>query len=764
MKPQIKTIAASVALACAATSAQAVLERTGPLNDWGFPSWYQDGTGIALEYCNITSQVELDGGHCLLLPGDTTLARDTEPGVEETANGTYFDEHFWWAGEASMDANGARALLVLAAEAAFAADPAPGGQIAFTRIRVRLDPVPVTGEYRFIHPYGEEVAYAEAGERIFITDDVGINCPPGEFHCAGEGRVGPFLLASDTPGGAELPPVGGGAPGKLYIASPDRLGPVTGSPTGNNKFRIVGPEGSNLDGQGNNFIETTDFALMGRVFSGVMPGRVSDVRANYADKDVSGKKVDVFLTAEPTAQARVPGGVQPPAVRPTTSFYDKPCQPIVDAAGNVTGLTAPAGSIERLMKDYQNHRWGQVLPAGGTLPASVCVKDNTGVDLNGNTVPSYQEVAVRDEVTISKAFYDPSTGNLTVEANSSDEKDLTLQLTLQAFGNSYPLTNGAVTVTGVTAPPESVLVQSSRKGSASQRIDTGIDSGSGGGGATAPVAENILATTNEDTVVPITVPGYDTSLTVSIVANPGFGSAVANGGQIDYTPLPNANGADVFSYVLTDATGVSSNIGTVTVNVTPQNDAPAAANDAAVGNAGAAILISPLVNDTDVDGDALHLGATTGAISGPEGAVAEAVVNSATGTITFTADLAGIYTFTYDALDPSGASSTGTVTVTTSPADSLTIDSAELRTGKNRWKIAGTSQVSAPHEVSLYMTNCGVGRPDVLIGTALSDLGAYALDTTAAPNISTCSGNSTQVKAVSSLGGLPVTFTPRIRN
>ena len=33
---------------------------------------------------------------------------------------------------------------------------APGGQVSFTRIRVRLEPVPVSGKYRFIHPYGEE--------------------------------------------------------------------------------------------------------------------------------------------------------------------------------------------------------------------------------------------------------------------------------------------------------------------------------------------------------------------------------------------------------------------------------------------------------------------------------------------------------------------------------------------------------------------------------------------------------------------------------
>ena len=76
--------------------------------------------------------------------------------------------------------------------------------------------------------------------------------------------------------------------GKLYIADPARLGPVTGSPqpdfidsTGatrnHNIFRIEGPAGSNLGGPGIDFIETTDFNLMGRVFTDSIPGRVTVV-------------------------------------------------------------------------------------------------------------------------------------------------------------------------------------------------------------------------------------------------------------------------------------------------------------------------------------------------------------------------------------------------------------------------------------------------------------------------------------------------------
>ena len=169
---RISSIAAAVSIGLLSPGAHAVLERSGP-NDPanGFPRWYQDTSGVSVELCLPQSQAELVDGHCLLLPGDP-------PVVPEVFPSAFFDEHFWWAANARLTpANGGVAELVLALEAAFAADVTPGGQIVFTRIRVKLDPVPATGTYRFIHPYGEESIEAVAGDGIFFTDDVGISCP-----------------------------------------------------------------------------------------------------------------------------------------------------------------------------------------------------------------------------------------------------------------------------------------------------------------------------------------------------------------------------------------------------------------------------------------------------------------------------------------------------------------------------------------------------------------------------------------------------------
>jgi hypothetical protein len=67
-----RAVALAVALATSSFSAQAVLERVGPVNSapsvGGYPSWYQDTTGVALEFCDPTNAAELSGGWCLLLP------------------------------------------------------------------------------------------------------------------------------------------------------------------------------------------------------------------------------------------------------------------------------------------------------------------------------------------------------------------------------------------------------------------------------------------------------------------------------------------------------------------------------------------------------------------------------------------------------------------------------------------------------------------------------------------------------------------------
>ena len=96
----------------------------------GFPSWYQDTTGLALEFCDPLTQSEVNGGWCLLLPGDVT--------IPESFPTNFFVEHFYFDSTASLTpATGGKALLVLALEGAFPGPVVQGAQMVFARIRVK---------------------------------------------------------------------------------------------------------------------------------------------------------------------------------------------------------------------------------------------------------------------------------------------------------------------------------------------------------------------------------------------------------------------------------------------------------------------------------------------------------------------------------------------------------------------------------------------------------------------------------------------------
>jgi hypothetical protein len=686
----------ALALGTMSFSANAVLERVGPINSapsvGNYPAWYQDTTGLALEFCDPQNQAEVDGGWCLLLPADVT--------VPEVFPTNFFDEHFWFAADAVMDtASGSKALLVLAVEAAFVGNVVPGGQIAFSRIRVRLNDVPVTGTYRFIHPYGEEVQQGVAGDRIFFTDDFGINCAPGQFHCAMDSRLGPFLLPSDTPGGAELPPVTGPVAGKLYIADPARSGPVTGSPLPNfidstgasrnhNIFRIEGPPGSGLSvdpatGVLRDYIETTDFTLMGRIYTGTIPGRVDVSRASYTRK-AAGQKLNVFATGSVTTQGRLSAQPRPAPVWPILSFFDAPCASGLDASGNpVPPYSAPGGAIETSMFASDGLYWGQTSPAA--IPSAVCVKDSSARDASGNLVPTFSPRVVTDEVTVTQAAYDASAGTLTVKARSSDETEPPV-LTL-AYGNYRgSLVNGEIVVPNVIAPPDRARVVSSRLGMNDYQVSTDAVNA-------LPVAVADTATTVQGVPLAIAVLANDTdadggSLTVTAVTavTPAIaGTVTNNGSDVTLNSSSLYTGPATFSYTMSDGQGGTATA-QVSVTVIPgQNQPPVANADSASTASGTAVTIDVLANDTDANGDPLSV---IGVTNGVRGTVANNGVNV---TYTPNAGTSGTDVFSYTVADGRGGTASGSVTVNVAAPESLAVSLAEYRAGSLEWRVAGTS-------------------------------------------------------------------------
>ena len=183
----------------------------------------------------------------------------------------------------------------------------------------------------------------------------------------------------------------------------------------------------------------------------------------------------------------------------------------------------------------------------------------------------------------------------------------------------------------------------------------------------APDAGDDAAATDEDTPVSIDVLANDSDidghdeLSVDLESAPAHGIAVVTGpGTFEYTPSPDFNGVDSFTYEVDDNTG-SRSVATVTVTVGAVNDAPVASDDVAEADSGAMIIILVLANDTDVDGDALEVAV----IDGPDHGTAVVLSNGAL-TYTSSTGFSGIDEITYQVTDAGDVIDTATVFITVS--------------------------------------------------------------------------------------------------
>jgi hypothetical protein len=759
------------------TLALAKLERVGPMltNGYGYPAWYQDTTGVALEFCAPQNQSEVDGGWCLLLPGDP-------PAIPEVFPNQFFDEHFYWAGDSilavpsgpSGKANN-QARLILALEGAFSVGPpVPGEQIVFARLRLNIRELPYDGTYTVYHPFGTWVFNNQvAGDRLFWTEDVGLQCAVGDFSCALVGGVGPFLLPSVTPGGAELPPIpdlkpgddpftdaaGFTAypapyPGAKYIADPARVGPVTGSPIDQNYFRIVGPNGLDLT--------TNDFTLMGRVYTGQMPGRVEVDRATYSSAEPA--KVDVYASAFPTTQGRIPGSPRPAAVQPVLGFYTAPCvvDPVTGAYGEPAGLTAIP------MSNQGSRFWGQYQSGTTALPPrEYCVEDYTARNAAGQVVGAFFPAKVTDLVTISKAEYDPATGQLTVAATSSNTNPLD-PATLTLDGE-LPLVGGEI-VTATAAPPSKARVVSSWGGITDLAV-TAL-AGTVGAASTVPVAANFSIDGIEDTdlLIPsvLTQPGSSlgggpipAGAVVTITTLPRIGTHTLNAdGSILYTPNANVSGVEGIGYTITYPAGSTSTSSQayITINIAPVNDAPVANADTFNAILNQAITVNVFANDSDPDGAADLADAIIVTGNASLGLAAGTTVPG--GAIAFTPTATGPQTFTYQVRDAGGGTGTSltsnTVSVTVNVTGSETLafsGQSQYVVSKGRLRGSGTISPAAGQTIKIYWAENSTPPTPIggAVGTVVSAGGTWAFDwlNVARPNTSQGTA-ATRIMAVSS--------------
>lgn len=396
-----------------------------------FPLWFQDSNGLILEMC-------LDPAMCTpdpVIPGNLT-----------SVNSGFGAEAFFWSADANMTMPSGRALLVLALEAAYGGgDPAPNDQLLFGRVRIRAT-VPTTGVYKVSHPYlgadcqPEVINVTEIGPRnINVTRDIGSGTP---FNTALNSEIGPFLVWD--PAVAPAAPAG-------FVGNPAIEHEVINGRCDTNYFKIEGPAGVDLDGQGNNFVQTNLFSVQGKIFDGVVPPSLQPVRATYSRRTTAITKVTTSNI---------------------NTFVNAPANATVTLLHPQTGANVPM-TFDGVDTFFRGIRLNEATSI--PMPEQVTV---TATNPGGSTTLNLE---ITDLVNIVSATWRASTNTLRVVAVSSDkiaagEGDPQPVLTLRFGGRNIPMPQvGAagryeVVVPGITVPPARVTVISSKGDSDTRRI------------------------------------------------------------------------------------------------------------------------------------------------------------------------------------------------------------------------------------------------------------------------------------------------------
>ena len=231
-----------------------------------------------------------------------------------------------------------------------------------------------------------------------------------------------------------------------------------------------------------------------------------------------------------------------------------------------------------------------------------------------------------------------------------------------------------------------------------------------------PVATDETATTAEDTPISFTqadLAGDDTdvdadTLTVTAVGNAVNGTVIDNGdGTFTFTPAAHFHGTASFEYTVSDGHG-GTDIGLVTITVTPVADDPIAVDDTrTVFEDSEDNPVVVLTNDSDPDGDTFtvtEVGTPShGDVSlGPSG-------------ITYTpdADYFGPDSFTYTITDSTGRTDSATVHVTVTPVNDPPVANNDSAT---------VAEDSIDHSIDVLANdNDGVDAGETLTVTAVSD-------------------------------------------
>ncbi|EOG7626151.1 tandem-95 repeat protein, partial [Vibrio parahaemolyticus] len=246
------------------------------------------------------------------------------------------------------------------------------------------------------------------------------------------------------------------------------------------------------------------------------------------------------------------------------------------------------------------------------LTVSASVSD--GVNPTASDSDSLVVNRVNDAPTVENAIADQVLSEdfdaYTIDLNEVF-KDSDSSLEFSVSGNNsiqISIVNGVATITPTADWNGKETITFTAKDPSGESVNQTVDF------TVAPVVDIEVDSADvvEDTPTIINVLGNDTfestDKVVSLDAEngPKNGTVIVNNdGTVTYTPDDNYVGEDTFTYIVTSG-GVSEST-TVSVDVTPENDAPVAKDDTAITDEDTPVTIDVLPNDTDVDGDKLSI-------------------------------------------------------------------------------------------------------------------------------------------------------------
>jgi hypothetical protein len=693
MKTTFARTLTTLLLLAGALPARAVLQDRGPVDPTlGFPTWYRDTKGTALELCTAQtpSPNPLAGGAPMCFP------RAADP-VPPSFAGNLGPELFYASANAALTgANGFSMKVDLALEASYTNGVAVRGtEMVFARVRVVMS-VSAPGTYTVYHPYGVEVfPDVQPGKRaVFFTQDVGLT--PGAFDDALGGRVGPFLQWDFLNVGEQLDITLPNGTVESYLGDPNLPHTVTGSPFDTNFIRVEGPPGSGLGGLGQDWVETPLFNVVGKRYLKPIPTKLAILRASYS-RDTTWTGVDVHASGPAAAQLLLTGADLP------TAFL----------TGDGKGAFFSHGELPSTM-----------------LPPDLIVLS----DVTPGAVPTAVTSGVTDLVTVTQAIYDPMAlpgPALRVVAETSDHtaippelKVLTLGLpatTLVQDPISPWIASALVPLAAGAIPPSSVTVLSSVGGVGTSPV---VSTTLGVGAPPGPVANPDAATAAENATTAIDVLLNDTGVAqrVLLAMPPAHGTATWNAAtrRVDYAPTRNYFGADSFSYVVQDAAGLLSNAASVAIDVQYVNQPPVAVNDSATLVKDTVKTFSLVANDVDPDGTVNP--ASIVLVGTPTRGT---VTVNGDGTVTYRpfAGQVGTDQFGYTVKDNLGTTSNlGVVSILiTSSPESLSLKTAQWTVSQSKWTIVGQSTVFGAGIANMATAYIGTAAGGTVIGSAPID-------------------------------------------